>query len=401
MEGVLNEKVPFIVVEESDALTEQKNRELIEKLRIVHPDIILVHFDSNAQKSYFKYFLDKGISKEVVDLLDFKGLSYGRVMNKQFLIAATFGADYVHRRDSDTKVADEFGFPSEMELKFLGRKVFEADRLLNDTNHNYNKDNEIYMVGSGYSGGGDWKIDYSLFLPNDSALIMEINKLLGYSDELSTIYYSEITTKSNVVREAAKYLPYENHSNPDCGNISFYKIHRMLPCPPMQNTTGTDYFAVNVLKSLEFPVVYHNHFVFHEFTPDRKKDNIDYAMNYWPRVVNLMDYCDAFAMDIFSKLKQEKDNCLTIEDADSKNLLKEFGEKDGQESIKRKEKIYKFGEVLTRAGNIILKDIGELLKTSGFQEGIIKNSNTGFENHKTLLELWPDLIIIAEGYNFG
>jgi hypothetical protein len=398
MEKSLKQKVPFLIIDESELEIEQRNRALIEKLQTLYPTAILIHMDALAQKNYFNYFLESGVDQEIVDLLNFTGLSYGRLINKQFLLAATFGADYIHRRDSDTKIKANFGFPSEMELAFLGKNVSEANHLMPSIDLNYNDEKPIYLVGSGYSGGSDWKIDYSMLLPEDPHLIMQINDMLGYSQELNEKYFVEITTKSNVVQEKVKYLPKKDHSSPDCGNISFYQIHKYLPSSPIPNTIGTDYFVTFLLKNLDLPIVYHNQFVFHEFTADRKKDNFVYAANYWPRVVNYMDYYQAFGARMLSTLNGVMQTLITIEDLDTQKLFDETAETESQ-IIERRERISKFGELLISAQNEHLNEIGMLFKDIAFQNKIIRNSNLGFENHRKLLAEWKHLIKVAANYS--
>lgn len=395
MKEILGETVPLLIIDESRAEIENENRKMVNELKRNNPDALILYFDMETQKGIFNILLRSGIPEEIVNLLDFEGFSYGRIMNKQFLIAAFLGADFVHRRDSDVKITAEFGFPSEIEQRYLGKKVSEANQLLPEINLDYSPDKEIYVVGSGYSGGSDWKVDYSPFLPQDAKLILEFNKLAGYTDNLSTEYYNEVVTGNISVNKKVSYLPKDNHPNPLCGNISYYKVFKYIPCSPIFSTIGSDNLIRDLLKNIEFPIIYHSNFVYHTFTPDRKKDDVKYLESYWPRVVNKLDYYSTIRKYIFSKLKENTQKYITIEDISTSSLLENYSEDESFNAAKAA-LIKEFASILLKAENILLRDLGGKFISTEFQKRIINNTTTGMKNHKKLIEAWHSIMKVAE-----
>lgn len=394
MREILNETVPLLIIDESKPEIQNENRKMVYELKNNNPDALILYFDMEVQKSIFNLLLRSNVPEEIVNLLDFEGFSYGRIMNKQFLFAAFLGADYVHRRDSDVKVVPEFGFPSEIELQYLGKSVFEANQIIPDR-ADYNENKKIYMVGSGYSGGSDWKVDYSPFLPQDAKLILEFNKLAGYTENLSTEYYNEVVTGNISVTKKVNYLPKDNHPNPLCGNISYYKVFKHIPCSPIFSTIGSDNLIRDLLKNIDFPIIYHSNFVHHTFTADRKKDDVQYLESYWPRVVNKLDYYSTIRKYIFSNLKENTQKYIAIEDINASGLLENYIE-DADFNAVKASLIQNFASILLKAENVLLRDLGGKFISTEFQERIIKNTTTGMKNHRKLIEAWDSLMKVAE-----
>jgi hypothetical protein len=251
------------------------------------------------------------------------------------------------------------------------------------------------MVGSGYSGGSDWKVDYSPFLPQDAKLILEFNKLAGYTENLSSEYYNEVVTGNISVTKKVNYLPKDNHPNPLCGNISYYKVFKHIPCSPIFSTIGSDNLIRDLLKNIEFPIIYHSNFVHHTFTADRKKDDVHYLESYWPRVVNKLDYYSTIRKYIFSDLKENTQKYITIEDINASGLLENYIE-DADFNAVKASLIQNFASILLKAENVLLRDLGQKFISTEFQERITNNTTTGMKNHRKLIEAWDSIMKVAE-----
>lgn len=393
MSSKLGYQVPLIVIEDGTDDIERENNIILCKLSNENPHLIIKHIGKEKKKKFFLYLKESGINDDIIKLLDFDGISYGRILNMQFLIATALGADYIHRRDSDTRIDKKFGFPAEMELAYLGRKVSEVAKETNCSKKEFLDEQRIYLAGSGYSGGADWKLDYTLFKKQDLDLIFGINELFHIPQELSKQYYTEVKTGNNQVKNEVELITGNLHSNPDCGNIAFYMLHKLLPCSPMLDTIGSDYFITYLLKATRNPLLYHNHFVFHGFTAERNATDLSYSLPYWLRVVNMMDYYDCLDTLVFDKFtgKPYKD----IMDMKTENLF----ENKVIDLDYRLEKIEKFALLFLNAKEKLIQEIGLALQKERNKMKIITTTDTGIVNHKILLENWRELIRLSEQYN--
>jgi len=398
MQKRLNTVIPFIIIDEGNAEVQARNKSIVSYILQNQKDIKLIYIDSLVQQLYFDLFKQFRISQEILDLLNFEGNSYGRILNKQFLIAATFGADYIHRRDSDTQLIANKKYPSEYEIKYLGRKISEIPNKELPQNISFDSEKRILMVGSGYSGGSDWKTDYTSLLPNDIKAIIELNQLLRVPDSLILVYLSEIISGINYVDEPFKFLPDNMHANPDFGNISFYNFHKFIPASPIHKTTGSDYFITYLLKNNSCPIIYHNHFVLHKYTNKRKNKDENYVREYWNKLTLMYDYYFTFYDYLIPQIKQTTFDVTDIENTDI-NLLINCMKNIKVNKKERYNRIMKISNIIAKSNTPIVKECSDLFKKDGFREMITSSVDNGIDDHIKLLAEWSNLIDCAKQIN--
>lgn len=395
MKEKLNSDIIFAVVDESDTNTQKYNKKLL-KMCKAH-GIRTVHFDYENQKRFFDFMHSK--NSTLVPLLDYPGFSYGRAMNKQFLLAGILQADCIHRRDSDVKIElSKFGYPSDMEIKFLGKKVSEIkkDKHINEINHSDNQ--TVHIVGSGYSGCSDWKADFRVFNGKEKWLKKELVDLFGYDKLLSEEYLNEIEFGDINVNKQYCFLPKKNHPNPICGNISFHKIFRYLPCCTILDTIGSDNLIREFLKEHNFPIIYHSNFVYHKFDNSRDVNDTKYLLSYFPRLINKLIYYKSIKEIIF---KHTKTKYTDVENLDNINFPSIMNmELVNEEFVAElcNDCINDFKNVLEKSTNDVVHTICEMLSTKVYGQTTFENIYQGLLNGKILLEKWSEIMEISSDY---
>lgn len=397
IQNTTNEETIVVIVDDGSARVEKINNQIAESNG--DKELRVICFNKQMQQALFTHLRKNLSDASVVDLLDFEGYSYGRVMNKQFLAAGVVNASHLHRRDSDVKIdIDNFGYPSDVENKYLGKtiEILQENRIQGiDT---FDKEQCVYMVGSGYSGNSDWKVDFGIFLEEDKDLIPEVTGLFGYDEELSNEYMNEILTGNVKVEHKEIFLPERNHPNPLCGNLSMYKIFRYLPCSTICNTIGSDNLIRGFLKRLHAPIVYHDKFVYHEFTPDRDNSNMTYLKSYWPRVINKLIYYKLIETLIYDYSRLKVPRLIRIEDIDFKHLIHMDAFSFGLTIDTVKEALTAFSDIMNRAQNTKLAELGKYIGSTAFYEETCRNIYYGMKNHEKLLNNWEEIMSICSSY---
>ena len=398
MQNKVNDYVPLVIVDESNAETQSYNSELIKSHK--NKNVEVIHFNASKQKDLFDYIRKKIDDKVLVDLLDYPGFSYARAMNKQFIVANLLDVDYIHRRDSDVKIMkNEFGFPSDIEINFLGKHVSECKETNIKNYNDYDKDQIVYLVGSGYSGNSDWKADFGVFLEEDVELLGDIICLFNYGKELFAEYMNEIVNGNINVNDDIVFLPPSNHPNPINGNIAYYKIFNYLPCCTVLDTIGSDNFIRSFLKRLNSPIVYHNKFVYHKFGDDRNKNNMEYLKQYYPRLINKLIYYKIIEYGVFEDLKISVKKIQNIDDIDFKNIMNM--EKLNKEYIAYvcHSCIDDFKNIMSKAKNYKIREVYYFINRDDFYSSIENNMYNGIMNGNILLKEWPKIMSICRTFN--
>jgi len=210
--------------------------------------------------------------EELSPLLTGNKYSYGMAANRTFLLAAFFGADYLHRRDSDTFLqhteAKNVLSPLDLELKYLGKKLGPAGVVSPRASAPYLSD-RIYMVGSGCVG--DWSVDYEDLVEKN---IESLYRLVQVSKP--AMPYAEIkdyVDRKYVLGSREKYerdfLSLKFESFIDVGNSSVFEVYNQLPVSPAVQTSGVEYFFHEVLGALKMPKLYHNRKTIHRYDSGR------------------------------------------------------------------------------------------------------------------------------------
>ncbi|WP_124065035.1 DUF6271 family protein [Clostridium sp. E02] len=397
MQKTTNEETTLVIIDECNDEAARANDIILKKNK--RSGVNYIHFDKEKQYELFHYLRNNCSDSSIVDLLDFEGYSYGRVMNKQFLVASMLNANFLHRRDSDVKIIDDtFGFPSKFENKYLGKKVKDVNYHVNGK-ENHSLEQVIYMVGSGYSGKSSWKADFGIFLEKDMNLISEVAKLFNYDDSLMKEYMNEIVDGNVNIEGDELFLPLHNHPNPVCGNISMYEVFKHLPCSTMESTIGSDNLIREFLKRVGMPIIYHSNFVYHEFGKDRDNSDIKYLLSYWPRMINKLIYYKMIENLIFKNQKLKSDTIKNVEDVDFKNLINREKLTYDYVYSTANECIDLFVNIMKKGKNFKFKLLIEHFQNEEFLRNTADNMYNGMVNGDKLLRDWEEIIYLCENYS--
>lgn len=392
MQEQSGEETELVLVDESESPIAEKNRQCLSVNRI--DDVKYIYCGRELQARLFKNIRDEISDPSLVDLLEYQGYSYGRVMNKQFLIAGMMGANYLHRRDSDVKIEGEiFGYPSAVENKYLGKRVRNFKTLCGSEQHSDNQ--IIYMAGSGYSGGSNWKADFGIFMEQDSDLISKVAGLFHYGDDLLKEYLKEITEGNISITEKEKFLPKHNHPKPLCGNLAFYEVFKYMPCSTVLSTIGSDNLIRSFLKEMDMPIIYHTNYVYHEFGKERDSKDIQYLLSYWPRMINKLAYYQLIDQIIFQYQKKKSRNIKTLFDID----FKDFMDKDILNRVHIENVVIQcaeqFTEIMRQGKNPLFIPILEKFTDKEFRNRLVSNMYQGFLGGERLTENWKEIMDIC------
>lgn len=396
MQSNHNQEVVFNVIDESPKEIQAYNKQLLESYKDI--DVRMIFWDHEKQYHFFNY-MKKYLKDDIVSLLDYEGFSYSRAMNKQFMLSNIIHSDFLHRRDSDVKIMkDKFGFPSDIEITFLGKKVSETN---SEEISNFEKHGEsqiIYLVGSGYSGNSDWKADFGALKDSDLNLIPQIADLFNYGEKLSKEYMNEIITGNVQTNNNLVFLPQKNHPNPICGNIAYYNIFNYLPCCTVLSTIGSDNLIRTFLKRLNSPIVYHNSFVYHKFSDNRNNNDIEYIKSYWPRLINKLIYYKAIEGIIIDNVKETYYNFSNLEDISFGNIMNmDLADYNTIEALCYN-CIDRFKEILSKANNPLMKELYNYLDNQELCKKIVDNMYFGLKNGDILLKKWHEIIDVCRDY---
>lgn len=397
MQEQSGEETELVFVDESESPIAEKNREYLSANR--NDDVKYIYCGRELQSRLFKSIREEISDPSLVDLLDYQGYSYGRVMNKQFLIAGMLGADYLHRRDSDVKIEKEmFGYPSAVENKYLGKCVGDF-RILSGSQQHLDEQ-IIYMAGSGYSGGSNWKADFGIFLEQDSDLIYEVAGLFHYGDDLLKEYLKEITEGNISITEKEKFLPKHNHPKPLCGNLAFYEIFKHIPCSTVLSTIGSDNLIRGFLKEMDMPIIYHTNYVYHEFGKERDSKDIQYLLSYWPRMINKLAYYRLIDRIIFQYQKKKNGRIKTISDIN----FKDFMDKDLLTYAYIENVVLEctdqYIEIMKKGRNPLFAPMIHQFTQKEFRDKLVSNMYHGFLGGERLTENWREIMDICRQPKF-
>lgn len=393
MQEKFGEETVIIVVDESNNKISKQNAKYLKENS--NSDVKWIHCDKLMQKKLFENMKADISDKSLVDLLDYEGYSYGRIMNKQFLMSSIVGADYLHRRDSDVKIMEDvFGYPSHIENKYLGKSVGSFKDIKGA--QNFSDEQIIYLVGSGYSGGSSWKADFGIFMQQDSELISKVAKLFNYGDDLLNEYMQEIVNGNVSVEENELFLPKHNHPKPICGNLSFYKIFKYMPCSTILSTIGSDNLIRGYLKQMDMPIIYHTNFVYHEFGKERDNNDINYLLSYWPRMINKLAYYKLIDKLIFKYQESKSAKIENISDIDFNDFMNtNLFTYNYIENVVH-DCIDEFIQIMKLGRNRLFTPMIHKFENKEYKHGLVDNMYYGFLGGNKLVKNWRKIIHICE-----
>jgi hypothetical protein len=274
-------RVEFLILDSCDAATYARHADAIRKLPDA-PGVRVSHLDENAQREFLRAVIAAaGVGKPelIAELMLPELASYGACTNRAFLIAAAFGCESVHRRDSDVAYQQFEGaplYPIHQELSFLGKRAADAAAGVTEVAlEPAQLEKPVVSVGASYLG--ELSVDIGEVRKRDPQAYHDIVSLWAPPGATER-------QKRELVAESFTGAPDRafggDHSvlcrvdpmRVDMGNISYYQVHEDVPLPPMTETIGSDYFHIHLVPDSSLPGVLHNRHVINYHTPDRKAD---------------------------------------------------------------------------------------------------------------------------------
>lgn len=262
--------IEFIIVllDSSIGAVSQKNRYIYKEYCQRYEMLNCYYISQKKFDYYVKNLLESyKFEKDDIELLIGDGISYGKVVNRTSLIATMLGCEYIHRRDSDTRLqyldSGVILAPLELEMKYLGKTSKDIP--------NGSSNNIIYMVGGSYKG--NWGIDYEDLRNQKEQLysLFRLSKPTWKKEKLEKYINDKYIYGCNE-NYLVDEISFEKNGYIDVGNFSLYDIFKKCPVSPAMLTSGTDYFYHSLLNKLPNSKLYHNRRVIHKYDNKRYSD---------------------------------------------------------------------------------------------------------------------------------
>ena len=243
-----------------------------------HPRLRIFHFDRDKQDALLRQLLrETGLTDpgRALDLLLPDQVSYGAAMNRLFIFAELLGCASLHRRDSDSLYQNynaQVIYPIAQELRYLGRSAqsIKVNSAALSTPPNCCP---VYMVGGSYIG--EPSVDVARMFDIDADAAYQIVGLFAPShlpqlEKTAWVDSTYLKTGLQAFTADETKLGYGHSYLVDTCNLCFAEIQRLLPVPTACNTIGVDYFLINMLDALKYPVLHHNRHIQNFYTPERR-----------------------------------------------------------------------------------------------------------------------------------
>jgi hypothetical protein len=388
--------IPFVVSETDQGPSVPANAETLAALARRYPDQPVHHLTVDLQRTYFEHlFSDQ--PAVIKDIFASPGRNYGTAMNKLYLMTASFGADAMHRRDSDTRllgdeIPDAAGkYPIELELAYLGRPVSKVDLPRPASAADDAADMPICVVGGNYYG--EWNLDVKDFAARSYDIVYRLYELLGFDPaEVVDLVHEVFPAEQAYDRRdmCTLVLVANEGANPDCGNVAVTGLHERLPNPPSPNSLATDYFSFDSALAMGIPSLYHTRAVFHEYHSGR----FDPAQKelYWEGVARFADYFNAYG-PMFEPGGIGRAGTATpqiVSDELLTTLSQAVGALPGSDLKSRVARIRAIADEVLIPFDSRYACVGQHLLANA--ERYVRESDDGYAKHQLLLDRWPSLI---------
>lgn len=387
--------IPLVVSETDQGPYVPTNARTLAKLAEKHPEQQIHHLTVDLQRAYFdRLFTDE--PAVVKDLFLSQQRNYGTAMNKLYLMTVSFGAEALHRRDSDTRLLHEEvpeaagRYPIELELSCLGRPVGELDVPLPAGAEDV-KDAAVCVVGGNYHG--EWNLDVKDFARRSYEIVYRLYEVLGFDPDHVVELVHEVFPTEQVYdgRDVRTLLLVANEgANPDCGNVAITRIHELLPNVPSRNNPAADYFSFDSALALGIPSLHHTRAVFHEyhsgrFDPDQKQ-------LYWEGVARFADYFNVYG-PLFEpgSVGQAGSSDGQLLPAHLRDRLSQaIGALCGADHESRAARIRAMAEEVLIPFDARYARVGRHLVRNA--ERYVREADEDYAKHQLLVERWPAII---------
>jgi hypothetical protein len=273
--------VVFSLIESNDAPHVEDHGRTIAKAVGAY-GISAIHLTLDRQRGFIEAVLETADlsaqeSADVRTLLMPSGVAYGAGPNKAALLAASLGAETLHRRDSDTVPLIHDGaplYPSELEARYAGLS-FDQFRGEISTAFPVDEDPPLLFVGSDYAG--DPAVDRMELAELSFELAVEHERLRHPAASRESL--EQRVQRNYLERNPGLYerdqVEVDTIGATELGVSCCHRVFLYLPEMPLRATLGCDYFQKNLLYRLGWPVLYHNRRVGHRYSPDRDTRSSD------------------------------------------------------------------------------------------------------------------------------
>ncbi|MFC5060372.1 DUF6271 family protein [Saccharothrix xinjiangensis] len=399
--------IPLVVSETDQGPHARANAAALARLARANPDQPVHHLTAELQRDYFGRLLG-GEPAAVRDPFLSPRRDYGTAMNKLFLMTASFGADALHRRDSDTRplgeeVPEAAGrHPIEVELSHLGRRVGEV-RAAGGVDEPDDVDaavldRRIHVVGGNYSG--EWNLDVKDFARRSYRIVHRLYEILGFDPDGVPALVDEVfpAEQAHDARDARTLLLAPNGgANPDCGNVAVTGIHELLPNVPARNSLAVDYFGFDVALALGVPALHHTRAVFHEYHSGRFDPG--QKLLYWEGVARFADYFTSYG-PLFEPGAVGRAGAAEPVPASARAaLVRAVGALPGSDHAPRAARIRALAEEVLIPFDERYARVGEHL--AAHADRYVREADEDYAAHRLLLERWPDLVERARGLDLA
>ena len=242
--------IPVFILDSGNFEIETLNKSAINILKLKYPKLQLYHLTLNLQKRIIESITKKAAASEWNMCFINDCVNYGAVMNRIFILAAVFGFDVIHRRDSDTFLQENCPYPLEFEINYIGKPY---------------RDNEpkVYLIGSSYIG--EWNLNIKEFVINDDKLFHTFLNCLNIPESAHAPYMEETHNgcKKKYKGDYPQYITGQEIKLPEAGNFCVYELFRYFPCMFANYTIGTDYFLFKLAIMFGYPFIFHERRVHH------------------------------------------------------------------------------------------------------------------------------------------
>lgn len=389
--------IPLVVVETDDGPSVQTNAAALEAARNAVRGLPTRHLTVGRQRRYFELLLCDE-PPAIREIFLSQRTDYGTAMNKLFLMTASFGADALHRRDSDTRpLEDEFTedngrYAIELELTMLGRKASTVEAVHRAAAALPAGDAEICVVGGNYFG--EWNLDIKDFAHRSYEIVHRLHTILGFDPKSVVQLCNEIFPRQQIYRrrDALTLVGAVNDGpTPDCGNVAVTRIHELLPNVPGRNMLAADYFTFDVATALGIPSLHHTRPVFHEYSTGRFEHQ--QKLHYWEGVARFADYFNVYgplfesyaigrATMSYGSIHISPDVLDRLRSMVSALSEADIGARTERIRALAEEILEPFDDRYARIGRHI----------AAHAERYVLECNDDYANHLLLLERWPLLV---------
>ncbi|MBR7829105.1 hypothetical protein KDK95_22550 [Actinospica sp. MGRD01-02] len=390
-------EVHMVVLDSSAPPVRARHRATVDGLPPT-PNVVVSLLDEDAQRAFLTEAIAiSGLADgdRLLDLMLPRGVSYGAVTNRIFLIAAALGCESVHRRDSDSRYQSLGGepmFPIHHEAGALGRVAGDlADSVSESTLDRDQAGRTVAIAGASFVG--ELSVDISEIEQLDPEVYREVVSLWAPSDwteeqkrELVDESFRGAGTEPFVSDHAT--LGLVDPMRIDMCNIAFHRgAYERVPVLPALDTIGSDYFLMHAVHSAGLPGVLHNRHIVNYYTPERRTDEgfaayqlrfakFFLSMLYLNDIYERMDEAGSSLLDEGGRLRSEtiaamaRDSTL-LDTSENRWRLDVIGR--GYRKLGGR--YARFTETLTERG-----------------DGLLEQARTDIEEFAMLVEAWQPLV---------